>query len=100
MKDQTTPLAGAIGTPGAYREFIADVLANAGAYANLGVTYAEIEDDAGMAYAIRCLVARTRTAVSILSDLEAMKAKQASRRATESPVQPSRPKTGEPADAL
>ena len=80
----------AFGTPAAYRGLIAGTLAGAGVHANLGVTYAEIRDDAGLDYAIRCLVACTRTAVSTLSDLKAMKAEQASRRAA----------MREPADAL
>jgi hypothetical protein len=90
MGDQTLPPAAAIGTLNAYREFIAGTMASAGVHANLGVTYAEIGNDAGLDYAIRCLVACTRAAVSTLSDLKAVKAEQASRRGT----------MGEPADAL
>ena len=90
MGDQTLPPPAAIGTLDAYREFIAETMAGAGVHANLGVTYADIRDDAGLEYAIRCLVACARTALSTLSDLKAMKAEQTSRRAA----------MREPADAL
>ena len=90
MGDQTLPPAAAIGTLDAYREFIAETLAGAKIHAGVACTYAEIGNDAGLDYAIRCLVACTRTAVSTLSDLKAMKAEQASRRAA----------MREPADAL
>ena len=90
MEDQTLPPTAVLGTPAAYREYIAGALASAEFHANLGVRYAEIGDDAGMDYSIRCVVAYTRAAVSTWSDHKVMKAEQASRQGA----------MGEPADAL
>lgn len=70
----------AYGTPEAYRQFIAETLAGAEIHANVARTYAEIGNDAGLAYAIRCLVACTRASVSAMADLKDMKAEQAERR--------------------
>lgn len=78
----------AYGTPDAYREFIAETLAGAEIHARIGVTYAEIGNDAGLDYAIRCLVANARAAVSVLADLKQMKAEQAARRAAVAPTVP------------
>ena len=78
----------ALGTPDAYREFLALTLGGAHIHANLGQTYAEIGDDAGLDYSIRSLVACTRAAVDTLADLKAMKAKQAARRASPSSNHP------------
>lgn len=61
------------GTPDAYREFLAETLVFAQIQADLGSTYAAIGDDAGLEYALRRLVAYTRAAVAVLSDLKAMK---------------------------
>ncbi|MCJ2043066.1 hypothetical protein MKK58_00655 [Methylobacterium sp. J-078] len=70
----------AYGTPEAYRQFIAETLAGAETHANVARTYAEIGNDAGLAYAIRCLVACTKASVSAMADLNDMKAEQAQRR--------------------
>jgi hypothetical protein len=69
----------AYGTPEAYRQFIAETLAGAAIHADVARTYAEIGNDAGLAFALRCLVACTRTSVSIMADFKTMKAKQAQR---------------------
>ncbi|GEO13799.1 hypothetical protein [Microvirga aerophila] len=61
------------GTPLAYREFIAEMLALAQIQADLGTTYAAIGDDAGLEYTVRRLAAYTRTAVTVLKDLKGMK---------------------------
>jgi hypothetical protein len=78
----------AYGTPEAYRQFIAETLAGAAIHANVARTYAEIGNDAGLAFALRCLVACTRTSVSIMADLKTMKAKQVKRQRSQ--LKPSR----------
>ena len=82
------PRTAALGTPDAYREFIAHALGRAEILANLGQTYAEIGDDAGLDYSIRSLAAYIQTAVSTLADLKALKAKQAARGRTNSDKPP------------
>jgi hypothetical protein len=69
------------GTPDVYRQFIAETLAGAEIHARIGQNYAEIGDDPGLDYAIRCLIANTRAAVSVLANLKEMNAIQARRRA-------------------
>ncbi|WP_375410659.1 hypothetical protein [uncultured Methylobacterium sp.] len=54
-------------------EFIRDTLAGAQIHAQLGITYAEIGDIAGLNYSARSLVACTRAAVSTLADLNALR---------------------------
>lgn len=60
------------GSPDAYRELIYNSLAMAAIRAQLGTTYAEIGDDAGLHYVIRNLVGYARTAVGTFKDLKAM----------------------------
>jgi uncharacterized protein (DUF1800 family) len=67
------PNTAAHGTPDAYREYIHEMLSLAQVQANLGTTYAAVGDDTGLEYALRRLVAYTRTAVAVLSDLKAMR---------------------------
>ena len=69
----TDPNTVSHGTPDAYREYIHEALWFAQIQADLGFTYAAIGDDAGLEYAVRRLVAYTRAAVAVLSDLKAMK---------------------------
>ncbi len=69
------------GTPAAYREFIAESLSMARIQAELGATYAEIGDDAGLEYAIRRMVAYTRAALGTLKDLKTEKHRGADERA-------------------
>jgi hypothetical protein len=57
------------GTPGALREFIGENLDMARIQAELGVTYAALGDDAGLAYAIRRLVAHTKAALATAAHL-------------------------------
>lgn len=58
------------GTPEALREFIGEHLSLAALQADLGATYAAVGDDVGLEYAIRRLVAYTRTAIGTLADLK------------------------------
>lgn len=67
------------GTPDAFREFIAETLAMAQIQANLGTTYAEIGDDMGLEYAVRRLVAYTRTALATVNDLREEKKRSIAR---------------------
>jgi hypothetical protein len=77
------------GTPDVYRQFIAETLAGAEIHARIGQNYAEIGNDPGLDYAIRCLVANTRAAVSVLANLKEMNATLARRRAeATAPVTP------------
>lgn len=76
-----TPNPNSYGTSDVYRQFIAETLADAEIHARIGQNYAEIGNDPGLDYAIRCLVANTRAAVSVLANLQEMNAAQARRRA-------------------
>lgn len=80
------------GTPEAYRQFIAETVAGAAIHADLARTYAEIGNDAGLAYAIRCLVACTKVSVSVMADLKDLKAHQEQRRQAAARVQVGRAK--------
>lgn len=55
-------------------EFIRETLAGAQIHAQLGITYAEIGNIAGLNYSARSLVACTRAAISTLADLNALNA--------------------------
>ncbi|WP_018263344.1 hypothetical protein [Methylobacterium sp. WSM2598] len=61
------------------RACIGETVAGAAIHADLATTYAEICDDVGLGYAIRCLVADVRAAVSLLADLREHKARVATR---------------------
>lgn len=61
------------GSPEASRQFIAEALEMTRIQADLGVTYALIGDDAGLAYTARRLVAYFKAALGALSDLQASK---------------------------
>ena len=67
------------GTPEAYRQFIAETVAGAAIHADLARTYAEIGNDAGLAFALKCLVACTRASVNTMTHLKRMKVEQALR---------------------
>lgn len=69
------------GTPDVYRQYIAETLAGAEIHARIGQNYAEIGNDPGLDYAIRCLVANTRAVVLVLANLKEMNATHARRRA-------------------
>jgi hypothetical protein len=60
------------GTPAAYREYIYEMLARAQIHADLGARYAAAGSDAGLQYAIRCLVIYARAAVIAQKDLVEM----------------------------
>ncbi len=57
------------GTADADREFIFDALENAQIQAGLGMTFASIRDDVGLAHAMRGLITYVRAAAATLQDL-------------------------------
>jgi hypothetical protein len=61
------------GSPEAYRESIAEHLAMTRIQAELGITYAQIGDDVGLAYTARRLVAYFKAALGDLNDLQESK---------------------------
>lgn len=61
------------GAPAALREFAAESLDMARIQAELGSTFATIQDDVGLEYAVRRLVAYTRAALATVADLKATK---------------------------
>jgi hypothetical protein len=67
------PPAAAHGTPEAYREYVAEMLALARIYADMGATCATIGDDVGLDYAHRKLVAYVRASLSTVADLKDMR---------------------------
>ncbi|WP_160310536.1 hypothetical protein [Microvirga vignae] len=73
MSNPTSTQGAPHGTPDACREFIGEMLAMACIQAELGVTYADIRDDAGLEYNVRRLVAYTRAALGTLNDLRTTK---------------------------
>ncbi len=60
-----------------FREFIAEAMHMAAITADLGVRYAAIGDDPGLAYSVRKLTAYTKAAISALADLQDMRARDA-----------------------
>lgn len=65
------------GTTRPYFDALNEVLWAAGIYAEQGRGYTDVGDVAGAAYAIRCLVANTRSAVAIMGHLREMADRQA-----------------------
>ncbi|MBB4041618.1 hypothetical protein GGR34_003296 [Microvirga flocculans] len=62
-----------------YREHIAEMLSLVSVEAELGQTYCGMQDDAGLDYSIRKIIAYIRAAHESLRDLKAMKVDQARR---------------------
>lgn len=69
------------GTLDAYREDIAGTAWSVGIYAEQIQRYCALGDDVGLDYSIRCLIASTRAAATVLAELKKMKAEQAKRQA-------------------
>lgn len=57
------------GTPEAYREFIAETAGMARIQAEMIETFASIGDDAGTQYALRKLMAYSKTLLKVVCDL-------------------------------
>jgi hypothetical protein len=70
----------AYGTPAAYRHDIAQDAWSVGIYAEQIQRYCELGDDAGLAYAVRCLIGGTRAIAGTTAELKALTAKQAERK--------------------
>ena len=62
-----------IGSRAELRAFAAEAFGMAQVQAQLGLTYAEIGDDAGLHYAARKLAAYTRAVIATVADLESTK---------------------------
>ncbi|KMO31316.1 hypothetical protein VQ03_27380 [Methylobacterium tarhaniae] len=65
------------------RACIGETVAGASIHADLAATYAGIQDDVGLDYALRCLVADVRAAISLLAHLKEQKATERARAAAE-----------------
>lgn len=60
----------------ARREWIAELLWKVGMHADLGTTYAELGDDAGLGYTMRKLIAHARAARDTFQDIKASKGQE------------------------
>lgn len=71
------------GSPEMMRACIGETAAWAAIHADLAATYASIQDDVGLDYALRCLVADVRAGVNLLAHLKKQKATERARAATQ-----------------
>ncbi len=67
------------GTPDLYRVSIAECVGSLAIYGETVTRYAELGDDAGLAYGLRCMAANLRCALNLLGDLEHMTERQQQR---------------------
>lgn len=71
------------GSPEMMRACIDEMVAGAAIHADLAATYAGIQDDVGLDYALRCLVANVSVARSLLAHMKQQKAAERTRAAAE-----------------